>query len=109
MCRLYNRFSGNFRNDDVIHDKHRRPRHRQSLTTYFGQLSQVITANSTSSIKRKTEITNMWVSRRSSADLFEKLGLLSDRQPSSNPNVGQVSEKLVNSPILYLPRIIKMR
>ena len=33
--RLYNRFSGNFRNDDVIHVKHRRTIHRTFLTISF--------------------------------------------------------------------------
>ena len=30
MCRLYNRSSGNFRNDDVIHVKPSRPGHRRA-------------------------------------------------------------------------------
>ena len=35
IFRLYNRFSGNFRNDDVIHVKHRRTMHSTSLTMSF--------------------------------------------------------------------------
>ena len=42
ISRLYNRFSGNFRNYDVIHVKHRRPRYRPSLTKFFVNCTRLL-------------------------------------------------------------------